>query len=144
MAIEAFDTHRAVKDLKAAGFGDSQAEALVDTIGTANTALHNFATKEDLTAFATKEDLKAFATKEDLKAFATKEDIKAFAKKEDLSALASRFEERIDVWESRLEERFTTGMLLLEQRLTIKFGVGLVAIVAALVGLVRGFDFLAG
>ncbi len=135
MAIEAFDTHRAVKDLKAAGFGDSQAEALVDTIGTANTALHNFATKEDLTAFATKEDLKAFATKEDLK---------AFAKKEDLSALASRFEERIDVWESRLEERFTTGMLLLEQRLTIKFGVGLVAIVAALVGLVRGFDFLAG
>ena len=126
MAIEAFDTHRAVKDLKAAGFGDSQAEALVDTIGTASTALHNFATKEDL------------------KAFATKEDLKAFAKKEDLSALASRFEERIDVWESRLEERFTTGMLLLEQRLTIKFGVGLVAIVAALVGLVRGFDFLAG
>ena len=162
MAIEAFDTHRAVKDLKAAGFGDSQAEALVDTIGTANTALHNFATKEDLTAFATKEDLKAFATKEDLKAFATKEDLKAFAtkedlkafatkedlnafsKKEDLSALANRFEERIDVWESRFKERFTTGMLLLEQRLTIKFGVGLVAIVAAVVGLVRGFDFLAG
>ena len=135
MAIEAFDTHRAVKDLKAAGFGDSQAEALVDTIGTANTALHNFATKEDL---------KAFATKEDLKAFATKEDLNAFSKKEDLSALANRFEERIDVWESRFKERFTTGMLLLEQRLTIKFGVGLVAIVAALVGLVRGFDFLAG
>ena len=135
MAIEAFDTHRAVKGLKAAGFGDSQAEALVDTIGTANTALHNFATKEDL---------KAFATKEDLKAFATKEDLNAFSKKEDLSALANRFEERIDVWESRFKERFTTGMLLLEQRLTIKFGVGLVAIVAAVVGLVRGFDFLAG
>ncbi len=144
MAIEAFDTHRAVKGLKAAGFGDSQAEALVDTIGTANTALHNFATKEDLKAFATKEDLKAFATKEDLKAFATKEDLNAFSKKEDLSALANRFEERIDVWESRFKERFTTGMLLLEQRLTIKFGVGLVAIVAAVVGLVRGFDFLAG
>lgn len=97
MAIEVFDTHRAVKELQAAGFGDSQAEALVNTIGTANPALHNFATKEDLNALA-----------------------------------------------SRLEERILTSTELLEQRLTIKFGVGVVAIVVAVVGLVRGLDFPAG
>ena len=131
--MEIFDTHRAVKELQAAGFGDSQAEALVNTIGGANAALRNFATKEDLKVFATKKDLKAFATKEDLKAFATKEDLKAFATKEDLSALSDRFEERI-----------ATSMVLLEQRLTIKFGVGVVAIVGAMVAMLRGLEFLTG
>ena len=108
MSIEVFDTHRAVKELQAAGFGDSQAEALVNTIGTANAALHNFATKEDL------------------------------------NALASRLEERIDTMGSRFEERILSSTELLEQRLTVKFGVGVVAIVAAVVGLVRGLDFLTG
>ena len=106
--MEVFDTHRAVKELQAAGFGDSQAVALVNTIGTANAALHNFATQEDL------------------------------------NALASRLEERIDNMGSRLEERILSSTELHEQRLTIKFGVGVVAIVAAVVGLVRGLDFLTG
>lgn len=106
--METFDTHRAVKELQAAGFGDSQAEALVNTIGAANAAMQTFATKEDL------------------------------------SALATRLEERMDAMHGRLEERLVTSAELLEHRLTVKFGVGIVATVAAVVGLIRGLDFLIG
>ena len=43
-----FDTHRAVKALKEAGFEDAQAEALVATVGAAMG--ENLATKTDLHA----------------------------------------------------------------------------------------------
>lgn len=88
MAV-AFDTHRAVKTLEAAGTSTPEAEALVQIIGAAingervtkadveeiGRGLEGFATKEDFERFATKEDLKGFATKEDLERFATKEDL---------------------------------------------------------------------
>ncbi len=79
MAV-AFDTHRAVKTLEAAGTSTPKAEALVQIIGAAingervtkadveeiGRGLEGFATKEDFERFATKEDLKGIATKEDL------------------------------------------------------------------------------
>ena len=48
MATFVFDTHRAVKDLAAAGFPEAQAEALVEIVGAA--VGENAATKSDLDA----------------------------------------------------------------------------------------------
>ena len=48
MATFVFDTHRAVKDLAAAGFPEAQAEALVELVGAA--VGENAATKADLDA----------------------------------------------------------------------------------------------
>ena len=48
MATFVFDTHRAVKDLAAAGFPEAQAEALVEIVGGAMG--ENVATKADLDA----------------------------------------------------------------------------------------------
>ena len=49
MAVSAFDTHKAVKDLREAGFGEEQAEAMVATVGqAANQNIQNFATKTDI------------------------------------------------------------------------------------------------
>ena len=49
MAVSAFDTHKAVKDLREAGFGEEQAEAMVATVGqAASQNIQNFATKTDI------------------------------------------------------------------------------------------------
>jgi len=48
MSALAFDTHKAVKALKEAGFDDAQAEAVVGTVGDAVGG--NVATKADLQA----------------------------------------------------------------------------------------------
>jgi hypothetical protein len=50
-----FDTHEVVKQLKAAGFTDEQAEAVTRVVHTAQ--------RVDLSSLATKTDLAAFATK---------------------------------------------------------------------------------
>jgi hypothetical protein len=62
MAITALDTHQTVKDLTAAGFTDSQAEALTQALRQVQQVdLSDLATKADLTAvraeMATKADL---------------------------------------------------------------------------------------
>ena len=114
-----FDTLRAARTLRAAGFGDAQAEAVAevvqavangnrvtraDTQGVAmkvdlerfatkadlQAELQGFATKADLERFATKAELERFATKKDLERFATKEDLKRFATKEDLKGFATK------------------------------------------------------
>ena len=46
MGTLAFDTHKAVKALKEAGFGDTQAEAVVATVGDAMAG--DVATKSDI------------------------------------------------------------------------------------------------
>ena len=51
MSALAFDTHKAVKALKEAGFGDSQAEAVVATVGKAIGG--NVATKADIADLGT-------------------------------------------------------------------------------------------
>ena len=48
MSTLAFDTHKAVKALKEAGFGDAQAEAVVATVGDAMGG--DVATKSDIAA----------------------------------------------------------------------------------------------
>ena len=48
MSTLAFDTHKAVKALKQAGFGDAQAEAVVATVGDAMGG--DVATKSDIAA----------------------------------------------------------------------------------------------
>ena len=55
MATLAFDTHKAVKTLKEAGFEETQAEAVVETVG--NAIGGNVATKTDLEPLATKADV---------------------------------------------------------------------------------------
>lgn len=71
--IGALDTHEVVKDLKAAGFNDDQAEAVTRALSKARDIdLSNLATKADLTNVATKADLANFATKADLANLATK------------------------------------------------------------------------
>ncbi len=51
MSTLAFDTHKAVKELKQAGFDDTQAEAIVATVGDAIGG--NVATKTDIAALKT-------------------------------------------------------------------------------------------
>ena len=77
-----FDTHKAVKALKSAGFDEKQAEGVVETIDKA--VNETVATKADLEVMATK-----MATKEELKALATKADIKDMATKTDLALLGA-------------------------------------------------------
>lgn len=99
-----FDTLRAARTLKAAGFGDAKAEAvaeIVQAVANGNRVnkvdLRDFATKADLERFATKEDLERFATKEDLKSFATKADLERFATKAELQDLELRLTIRMGV-----------------------------------------------
>jgi hypothetical protein len=58
MSAIPFDTHEVVKELKAAGFTDEQAEAVTRVVRTAQSIdLSSLATKTDLAVFATKVDL---------------------------------------------------------------------------------------
>ena len=123
-----FDTLRAARTLKAAGFGDAKAEAvaeIVQAVANGNRVskadMQEFATKADFDRFASSLDLERFATKEDLKGFATKEDLKKFATKEDLKRFATKAE---------LQE--------LELRLTIRTGVMIASSSAITTGLVVG------
>ena len=87
MASPAFDTLKAANSLKAAGFDDRQAEAVVTTVGGAMT--DNLVTKQDLDGavapLATKAELKSavapLATKAELKSavapLATKAELKS-------------------------------------------------------------------
>ena len=103
-----FDTLRAARTLKAAGFGDAQAEAVAEVVQVA--ANGNRVTKVDLREFATKVDLERFATKADLERFATKADLERFATKTDLDGFATKAELKSEIQE-------------LELRLTIRMGV---------------------
>jgi hypothetical protein len=58
MSAVPFDTHAVVKELKAAGFADDQAEAVTRLVRNAQAVdLSSLATKTDLTPLATKIDL---------------------------------------------------------------------------------------
>jgi hypothetical protein len=60
MALTAFDTHELVKDLKAAGFTDDQAEAVTRAVKQAREIdLSDLAAKADLATLATKDGLAA-------------------------------------------------------------------------------------
>ncbi len=120
-----FDTLRAARTLRAAGFEDAKAEAVAEVVqAVANgnrvtrADMQGVAMKVDLERFATKEglqkELERFATKADLQAelerFATKEDLKGFATKADLQPFATQAAVKSDLQD-------------LELRLTIRMGV---------------------
>ena len=61
--ISTLDTHELVKDLKAAGFSDDQAEAVTRAVAKGRDIdLSNLATKADLANFATKDDVARLRT----------------------------------------------------------------------------------
>ncbi len=158
-----FDTLRAARTLRAAGFEDAKAEAVAEVVqAVANgnrvtradmqgvamkVDLERFATKEDLKGFATKKDLERFATKEDLKGFATKEDLKRFATKADLERFATkedleRFATKADLESLAAKAALKSDLQDLELRLTIRLGVVAAASVTLTTALVVGINQL--
>ncbi|MDE0192137.1 MAG: hypothetical protein OXQ90_12340 [Gammaproteobacteria bacterium] len=134
--MPAFDTHKAVKALRHAGFDDVQAEAVVDQINGAIT--ENLVFKADLAETernlavridTTKEDLRAtvaaLATKEDPRNYATKDDFANLITKEDLA---------------QFELRMTAKMEALTGKMLRYWGGGLALVVA----LIKGLDLLVG
>ncbi len=149
-----FDTLRAARTLRAAGFGDAKAEAvaeIVQAVANGNRVtradmqgvamkvdLERFATKADLERFATKADLEGFATKADLERFATKADLERFATKADLE----RFATKADLEALAAKTALKSDLQDLELRLTIRLGVVAAASVTLTTALVVGINQL--
>ena len=93
-----FDTHRAVKALQAAGFKDSQAEAVVDAIGQANGGRAGLVTKTELDGIEKHID----SVREQLS-----ERIDSVEKQlsERIDGVEKQFNERIDGVEKQFNER---------------------------------------
>ena len=117
MTIVAFDTHKYVKRLTAAGMPENQAEVIADE--QRSLIEDQLATKRDI------EELRA-ATRRDIKELeaATRRDIK------ELEAATRR-----DIKE--LETTIRRDMKEMEQKLTIRFGVMMAASVAVISALVK-------
>jgi hypothetical protein len=134
MSDTSFDTHEIVKDLKAAGFTDEQAEAVTRVVKNARTIdLRSLATKADLTALATKVDLVPFATKADLVPFATKADLVPFATKADLVPFATKtdlvpFATKVELAETKAE---------IIKWMVTTIGIQTIVIIGAVIALVR-------
>lgn len=122
MVPPAFDTHRAVKSLTIAGFSDSQAEAVVETVGTAMD--ETLATKTDLQPIRT--DLAGviatMATKTDLQPIRADLDgvIETMATKTDLKMALQPIRADLDGVMATMASK--TDLAALEQRMTIKLG----------------------
>ena len=118
MAPPAFDTHRAVKSLTVAGFSASQAEAVVETVGTAMD--ETLATKADLQPIKVDLDgvMAAMATKADFQAIRADLDrvVATMATKADLQPI------RVDLDGVMATMASKTDLAALEQRMTIKLG----------------------
>ena len=132
--MPAFDTHKAVKALRQAGFDDVQAEAVVDQINGAVT--ENLVFKPDLAETERNLAARIDATKQDLAeterklaaridACASKEDLRNYATKEELA---------------QLELRMTVKMEALTGKMLRYMGGGLALVVA----LIKGLDLLVG
>lgn len=144
MATVIFDTYKAVRQLRAAGFDESQAAAMVSTIY--DVLGGNLATKEDIRDMASKADIKDMATKADVAAvrqeMATKEDLAAvrqematkaevdavrreMATKEDLAAVRQEMATKEDIASVRREmdsKPDKADLHAQETRLTIRMG----------------------
>ena len=114
--MPAFDTHKAVKALRQAGFDDVQAEAVVDQINGA--VSENLVFKADLAE--TERNLAA-----SIDARATKDDFANLMTKEDLA---------------QFELRMTAKMEALTNKVLRYMGGGLALVVA----LIKGLDLLVG
>ncbi len=126
MVPREFDTHKAVKALKVAGFSDPQAEAVVETVGTAmgeslasktdlELALQPMMTRADLDAA-----LEPMVSKADLelalRPTMTRADLDAA-----LESMASKIDAALESMASK------TDLAALEQRMTIRLGAMVVA-----------------
>lgn len=126
MVPPAFDTHRAVKSLTVAGFSDSKAEAVVETVGTAMD--ETLATKTDLqlTLQPIRADLdgvmSTMATKADLQAIRADLDsvMATMVTKTDLELALQPIRADLDGVMSKMASK--TDLAALEQRMTIKLG----------------------
>ena len=84
MTANAFDTLKAAKSLKAAGFDDAQAEAVVAAVGDAaraHTAPLEASTAAIAERMATKDDIANMATKDDVAKMVTKDEFAMLADK---------------------------------------------------------------
>ena len=116
MDPRAFDTHKAVKALKVAGFSDPQAEAVVETVGTAMG--ESLATKTDLEMA-----LQPLMTKADDLDTARK----SMASKTDLDALEQRMITKAGLDATLRSMVSKADLAAFEQRMTIKLGAMVVA-----------------
>ena len=144
--MPAFDTHKAVKALRQAGFDDAQAEAVVEQINGAIT--ENLVSKPDLDE--TERNLAAridsCATKDDLRmavaSLVTQEQFDAaianFVTKDDLRAAIEPLATKEEL--AQLELRMTVRMEELTGKMLKYMGGGLALVVA----LIKGLDVLAG
>ena len=143
MAALTFDTCATIKSLRDSGADEPLAEAIVSAIQMGMGHLDDLATKSDLKNFPTRADLKAelenFATKADLENFATKADLKAelenFATKTALKEGLENCATKADLKD--LEDRMTARMTILEQRMTIRLGLMLVAVAGLSLGIAK-------
>ena len=127
MASTVFDTLKAAKALKAAGFDDSQAEAVVATVGGA--VKESLVTKADLEGA-----LKPMVTKADLERA-----LKPMVTKVDLERALKLMVTKVDL-ERALERMVTkTDLVVSQQRITIRLGGLLVAGISALAVLIGLF-----
>ena len=101
MSATAFDTLSTARDLEAAGFERTQAEAIALALGRTR---EDAATKADLAPLATKADLAPLATKADLAPLATKAELEPLATKVELAPLATKVE--LAALETRMTNRF--------------------------------------
>ena len=152
--MPAFDTHKAVKALRQAGFDDMQAEAVVDQINGAVT--ENLVFKADLAETERNLAARIDATKQDLAETERKlaARIDACASKEDLAETERKLAARIDACASKedlrnyatkeelaqLELRMTLKMEALTGKMLRYMGGGLALVVA----LIKGLDLLVG
>ena len=130
MAALIFDTHRAVKNLEEAGFEESQAEAVVDMVGSA--VGENVATSSDLRAFSDSTTIRLDGFEQRIESrpgssSASSLDWTAFEQR--IESRLDGFEQRMDAFEQRMmanflasEERNRAEIKSLEHRMTIKLG----------------------
>ena len=144
MATVIFDTYKAVRQLREAGFDESQAAAMVSTIY--DVLGGNLATKEDIQDMASKADIKDMATKADVAAvrqeMATKEDLAAvrqeMATKADIKDMATKE----DIASVRREMATKADLHAQETRLTIRMGGMILGAVGLVLAIMRLFpDF---
>ena len=102
MTANAFDTLKAAKSLKAAGFDDAQAEAVVAAVGdaarehtapleTSTAAIgERMATKGDIANMVTKDDIANMVTKDDIANMATKDDVAKMVTKDEFAMLVDK------------------------------------------------------
>lgn len=114
MAALFFDTHRAVKSLEEAGFEESQAEAVVEMVGSA--VGENVATSSDLRSFEERSTVRMDAFEERI---TTRMD----AFEERITARMDAFEERTTARMDAFEKRITARMDAFEKRITPRMDV---------------------